>query len=306
MPRIALGQVDQALQLVMPDLLQTEYGSYDFLEKFVPESPRRAAGAQTVRYYRMTRTGMFRLMANYSTVAPKVNVYMVPITYDAAYYDNGFDITLQERDAQEFAASNNQPLVVDLVREKTTAVTEAWAEHKDKIYAEGQRGKRMYGMLTHPDVPRTTLLTRLGLTATAADNIGTIAYISSLASERTRGRERSSTLILPPKMLADLGQQVVGASGETSTLKFILENNPYIDEIDSSYSLVGRGPNGGDLAICYDRNESKVVGIIPKELTRENPQEHGHNIQTLFHGQCAGVHFLRPMSATIVEFPAAA
>jgi hypothetical protein len=302
---ITLGQVEDALRQTMPDVISTDYGSYDFAEKFIPMSPRRAAGVQTMRYYRITRTGAFRLMADYSTVAPKVNLYMVPIDYDAAYYDIGMDITLQERDAQSFAASNNQPMVVDIVSQKLQAINEAWVELKDRIFSLGQRGKRLYGILNHPDVPRMVMSTRLALGTLPGDNIAMIEAITGGASDRTRGRERSSTLILPPKMLRELGQQLVGTSGSVSTLKWVLENNPNIDEIDSSYSLVGAGPSGGDLAICYNRDESKVVGVVPKELTREAPQESGHNIQTLFHGQVAGVHFLRPFSATIVEFPAA-
>lgn len=300
---ITVGQVEDALRQVMPDVIRTEYGSYDFAEKLVPMSPRRSPGVGTMRYYRMSRAGVFRLMADYSTVAPKVNIYMTAVDYDAAYYDIGMDITLKERDAQAFAASNNQPMVVDIVQEKVNAINEAWVELKDKIFATGQKGKRLYGLLTHPDVPRMIMAEKFGLATSVGNNIAMAETIGGAASDRTRGRERSSTLILPPKQLRELGQQLVGTSGSVSTLQWILQNNPSIDEIDMSYSLVGAGPNGGDIAICYDRNPAKVVGIVPKDLTRENPQELGHNIQTLFHGQIAGVHYLRPLSGTIIEFP---
>jgi hypothetical protein len=302
---VTIGQIDNALRVVMPKILETEYGTLDFLNLFVPEDSMRMPGVGTIDYYRATGAGTFRVMADYATTAPKVDVWMTKITYDTEYFNSGFDITLKETDSQAFAASNNQPIVENLVERKTKAIDRAYQELQNRILSDGLKGKRLYGLLTHPDVPRAVMPYRFGLTTTAGDNIGLASYISMLAPDRTLGNERPGTLVLPPAMQNELGQQIVSTGGSTSTMKFIKENNTHIKEVTNSYNLLGKGPNGGDLGLLYSRNEESLISIVPKGLTRGLPQDRGHNTEVLFHCQLGGVHFHRPLSATILEFPAA-
>jgi hypothetical protein len=283
---VTIGQIDNALRVVMPKILETEYGTLDFLNLFVPEDSMRMPGVGTIDYYRATGAGTFRVMADYATTAPKVDVWMTKITYDTEYFNSGFDITLKETDSQAFAASNNQPIVENLVERKTKAIDRAYQELQNRILSDGLKGKRLYGLLTHPDVPRAVMPYRFGLTTTAGDNIGLASYISMLAPDRTLGNERPGTLVLPPAMQNELGQQIVSTGGSTSTMKFIKENNTHIKEVTNSYNLLGKGPNGGDLGLLYSRNEESLISIVPKGLTRGLPQD-------------------RPLSATILEFPAA-
>jgi hypothetical protein len=161
-------------------------------------------------------------------------------------------------------------------------------------------------MHTHPDVPRYVAPYRLGLSRTADENLALLAVFAKQIRANTAQKEIPTTLLLPDSMIQELSLQKVGDAGNTSTLQFFLDNNAYITEVDTTPELDTAGPSGTPIAQAYRRDPRKVKTLVPKKKTQIGPiQFVAGEYRVDFDAQLGGVHFRRPYSSLIMEFPAA-
>lgn len=302
----ALGQIEQALTYVSPEIDDTEFEDKDWYNKFVPMDSRRMPGVQQIEYYRITRTGRWTLLGDYANIVESTNVYAQKITYDAATFGQKVEYSRQEKQAIEFAGSNGLQIAIDTIKEKLTANKESWVELVDRILSRGQLGKRTYGMLTHPDVPRYAAPTRITQVSDPDDDVQMLFAMVNSIPNSTKGKERPNTAIFDAVTYQILSQKKYSDDAKVTVMDYFLKNNGMVSSVDMSYDMVGAGPNNGDLALIYNRDPRKVVGIIPEDRTQVGqPQDTDYRTEIYFAGQVAGVHYRRPFSARIIEFPAA-
>lgn len=299
---LQVGLVEGALKVVSPELDRQEYPEYKWSERYVPQDGRRMPGVNTIEYYRLTRVGAWRLLADYANNVEKFDVLMEKVSYGAEYYGASITYSNQEQDAIAFSRTNNADIVVDLTREKMDAVEEGWRQLKNKLFCRGQYGKNIFGMLNHPDVPRKVSPYRLGYASSPDDNLAVLSDMVDTIITTTNEIEQPDTILLPIRQVRELMLQRVGSTSDTSVLQYFLENNGTVNNIDTAVELAGAGPGGTDMALCYRRDPRKVVGIVPKEKTQFGPPQYqAYNIFVYWDGQVSGVHFKRPFSSLLVE-----
>jgi hypothetical protein len=85
-------------------------------------------------------------------------------------------------------------------------------------------------------------------------------------------------------------------------LQYFVDNDPYIDAIDTSPELDQAGPGGTRIAQAFKRDPSKVDYMVPKEKTQIGPTTFRDGVwENNYDAQLAGVHFKRPYSSLIIE-----
>jgi hypothetical protein len=302
----AFGMPKGSAQYLSPEIQRQEFPEYFFADRGIPADPLKAAGAQEITYQRVTYIGQMRSSRSYgNNGAGKVDASFIPVTYGNKRFSGFFEVTDEEIDRLEYMQKVYDTLgQINLIQEKRNAGMMAWMQTQNSMFGAGDPLKGCYGMFTHPDVPRIQLGVTLGNGRTADENLATLTLMERSIDKRTNGVERPTTLLLATTAFHDLKNQYFTATNE-SVLKRFYDNSPSVKEIERVPELNGAGPNGEDLAIMYTRNPNKVVRVIPKDITFKAPIQSDEGYRVNFHGEISGVHFKRPYSAVVLEYPAA-
>jgi hypothetical protein len=305
-----VGLINEALRLVMPELDRTEFGEYKYADTqgFIPEDPLTAPGVDSLTQARLTVIGAWRLAADAATNVEKIDFGLDYVTYGAHYFQAFTSWSSQELDRMAFAASNPamKGVALNVTQEKMMAVEETYLQLKNRVNSMGIPRLNIFGLHTHPDVPRFSAPYRLGMSRTPEENLALLAQFNTQIRRNTSQRESADTLLLPDQDVQQLSLQKVGDAAGTSTLQFFLDNNPYITAIDSSVELDTAGPGGTPIAQAYRRDPRKVRSLVPKKKTQIGPVTFTNGEwRADFDAQLGGVHFRRPYSSLIMEFPAA-
>lgn len=300
-----LGLVNASLQYVMPEIDRKAYPEKRFTDRFVPLNPLQAPGVQDLVRQRVSYAGAWELSADYATNIPMVDAYFSTVTYIAKYWRAGIRYSQQELDRLAMANRNNS-FNVDITREKLMALEESYAQLRNRLFALGEASIGTFGLLNHPDVPRLTSADRLGFGLSPEANLALLNEGERSVAIRTNAVETVDTLILPIDTYYELNQQRFTNSTDMTVLQHFLNTSPTITNIDWAPENTGAGTGGTDVALFYRRDQSRVEGLTPKNYTLGEPQMVDDQVKMFAHAQISGVHYRRPFSAVLLEFPGAA
>lgn len=300
-----LGIIRDALRYTMQEVVFDDFEPLDFLDKFVPMDNRRMPGVREIEYWRATRTGVYTRLGENANDVGTSDVHLRPVTYEAESFGAKIRYSSQEIDKIRFAQSNSQSrIAIDIAQEKLRADEQAWRELLNRVFANGVQGKRAFGLLNHPDVPRRIAPYAIGASQTPENNTAFLFSCVNAVGQISRGVHKPRQLILPETRFNELKQQRYSDDGSMTSLGYFLENNGPVEAIEGSYNLEGIGPNGGDLAILYTRSPDNLVGVVPKDRTQFGPVQYSNfEVQTFFDGAVSGVHWKKPLSGMIIELP---
>lgn len=297
-----VGMIQNALRYLIPQLERTEYPAYKFYEQFIPIDPRQMPGVETITYQRITHYGIWVPLASNSNTVEKSDFTLEPVTYNTEYFQASFSYSQVELDRVAFANANQaNGIILNLTEEKYNAVLESYKQLVDDIFLNGRPNNNMFGILTHPDVPRQVAAAPISFNASPDGNLAILNRAVTSIVTNSKEVETPDTLILPTSRFNILTQQRIGGDSDTTVLEHFLRTSPYIRSIDSSPRLEDNGFNGTSSMITYRRDKSKLCGIIPKPLTALPPQPVGQGFDVYCHAQMGGVHIKRPASVLITE-----
>ncbi len=83
---------------------------------------------------------------------------------------------------------------------------------------------------------------------------------------------------------------------DTTILRFVLSNNPWVESIEPWWQCDGAGDSGSDRLVAYPRNPLAVSCIVPQEFRPLSPQERDLEIVVPATASCGG---------TICRYPVA-
>lgn len=154
-------------------------------------------------------------------------------------------------------------LGMPIEEQKISLVRRSYMQTLNKLLLFGHRRTGQAGFINHPAWLRSYAPYPLDATSTVAQQLATLNAGPNGITTATRSTEEADTLLLP-KTTYDymLSQSRLDNQLEKTTLRWFLENNPSIRNIDWLNELETAGPNGEKVAIFYSRNPDNFVGRI--------------------------------------------
>lgn len=298
------GIINEALRYVIPQLDRTEFEEYKYADpdRLLPRNPLTAPGVDTLVRQRVTAIGQWKLAADYATNVESIDYAIDRVTYTAKYFRAHIEYSQEELDRMQFVRQNMPSAAVNITQEKMLAVQETYMQLLNRMFSNGLPQAGIFGLHTHPDVPRITAPLTLSSTNTAAQNLATLRLFNQTIRANTAQREYADTLLLPDSVIFDLSMQVVSSAGNVSVLQYFLDNDPYIQFIETAPELDTAGPNGTRIAQAYRRDPNKVDTMIAKPMTQLGGVQFNSGVYRIdFDAQISGVHFRRPYSSLIME-----
>lgn len=295
------------LDFVKAQSYDVEYPELTALSLF-PASSEADEGAETITYYTYDKTGVAKIIDNYSTDLPRADVDGTPSYAKIKSLGASYGYSAQEMRASRLAGKSLDSRKAESARYAIDSATNriAWAGDKKSglmgVLSEGQNIP-MFTIPTGAESGKTSWLEK-----TADEILDDINGMAKTVSRLTKNVERPDTLCVPADVFMHISTKRI--DGIDKTVKnFLLENSPYIKDIVSAAELdadsVDTNPyaknttGGKGVAFLFTKDKRKLSLENPMPYNQYPVQVKGLETVVPCEARTAGVIVYYPMSAII-------
>lgn len=313
------------LDYVKAKSYDVEYPELTALSLF-PQSSEADPGAETITYYTYDRTGLAKIIDNYSTDLPRADVTGKPSYAVVKSLGSSYGYSAQEMRASRLAGKSLDARKAESCRYQIDVLT-------NKIAWCGDEESGLMGVLSKgQNIPEYAILpgatsNKTKWTEKTADEImDDVNGMAKQVAKVTKNVERPDTLCVPADVYMDISTRRIPDTN-TTVLAFILDHAPYIKKVVSTAELDADSPEtnpyakGGSLFESTkdsiggegDSDYEDGCGVAflfkndAKKLTLENPmpffqytlQVQNLETKTPCEARTAGVIVYYPLSALI-------
>lgn len=283
-----------------------EYPELTALNTF-PISSEADSGAETITYYTYDKTGLAKVIDNYSTDLPRADVTGKPSLAVIKSVGDSYGYSAQEMRASRLAGKSLDTRKAESARYQIDNIINkiAWRGDEESglmgVLSTGQNIP-LYTITAGADSSKTTWLEK-----TADEILLDVNGMQKQVAKVTKNVERPDTLCVPADVYMDISTRRIPDTS-TTVKSFLLEHAPYLKEIISAAELdadsVETNPyaksTGGQGVAFLFKND-------PMKLTLENPMPfyqyplQVRNLETVIpcEARTAGVIVYYPLSALI-------
>ena len=283
-----------------------EYPEFTALNLF-PVSNEADPGAETITYYTYDRTGLAKVIDNYSTDLPRADVNGKPSFARVKSLGDSYGYSAQEMRASRLAGKSLDSRKGESARFQIDNLT-------NKIAWAGDAESGLLGVLS-PEQSIPLFAIDVGATSgetswlkkTPDEILDDINGMAKHVARTTKNVERPDTLCLPSDVFMHISTKRLPDT-HISIMKYLTDNSPYIKNIVNAAELdsdaIGTNPyaaaeDGQGVAFLFKNDK--------KKLSLENPMPfyqyplQVRNLETVIpcESRTAGVIMYYPLSALI-------
>lgn len=181
----------------------------------------------------------------------------------------------------------------------------------DSLIASGSTLHDMKGFINHSAVDRTTFVpstkaaggtTWLNAGAPNATGKEMVADVNTLVNQVWSALKENPalggklTVVIPAPEYAYLSSTPMGDNADKTALKYLLDNNQFIESIQPWHSLTGAGNAGANRMICYRKDPMVLGAVISMDFSPQPVQQRGLIFERQYIAACGG---------TVIRYPVA-
>lgn len=295
------------LDYVKSQSYDVEYPELTAINLF-PVSSEVDEGAETITYYTYDKTGLAKVISNYSTDLPRADVDAKPTHAEVKSLGASYGYSAQEMRASRLAGKS-------LDSRKAESARYAVDNANNIIAWKGDEASGLMGVLSAGQniplytIPTGTTSSKTKWTEKTADEIlDDVNGMAKSVAKLTKNVERPDTLCVPADVYMDMATRRIPETSET-VLSFLLGHSPYIKKIISTAELDADSVETNPYA-ASDTTGQGVAFLFTndkRKLSLENPMMFQQypaqvkNLETIVpcESRTAGVLMYYPLSAMI-------
>ena len=266
--------------------------------RFIPIDTSVDSGAEFFTYRQWNMFGMAKLIANFADDLPRVDAlvkeFPAPIKSLGASY--GFSI----QDMRRSAMAGSQ-----LDARRARAARRAHEQAFDDIMAFGNADAGLEGFLNSANVPIVPAVTGAWVTnlATPLQMIEDLNELVNSIIIATLETFIPNTLLLSNVSFQRINSTPMSSTGDAdkTVLRFFLDNNPYITDIDQWNKLNAAGAGGVSRAVAYMRSDEVLSGVEPQPFEQFPPQARNLEFVIPTHQRVGGVRIQYPLAIAYTD-----
>ena len=276
--------------------------------RIIPVSSDAGPGAETITYYQYDQVGFAKIISNYSTDLPRVDLKGKKFTGDVRSIGASYGYSIQDIRAAQMAGKPPE-------QRKANAVRRANDQEVNKIAYFGDDDHGLVGLISHPNITTYTLPTDGTLNSVTSGTAAAAKFINktpeyvlrdlnamvSKVLELTLNVERPNTLLMSHNIHADLSTRARSDNSDTTILEFFLKNSPYVKNVEVIPEMASAGTDDTEVIMMYDKSPDKLTLEIPQPFEQFPPQSKGLEFEIPCHSRCGGVIIYYPLSIIKAE-----
>jgi len=205
-----------------------DLSDYPFAEGSIcPLNIQNKPWAKTWRYRWLRHIGQFKLIRNYTTDLPEVEVVYGEMEMPIYKWGQGYSVS-----EDDIAAVSRMGESIE--QEKIFAVQESAQQKLNTLIANGDLETGSPGFLDHPQALRSFAPYPLNGSATSQQKLEVLNDCANASARLTNGREKPDVLLMDTETYQHLSSDIIQI-GSTALNRTVLEHflttNPYIKEI---------------------------------------------------------------------------
>lgn len=268
--------------------------------KIIPVDSSAGAGAETITYHQYDQVGFAKIISNYATDLPRVDLKGKKFSSDVKSIGASYGYSIQDIRAARMAGK-------PLEQRKADAVRRANDQEVNRIAFTGDAAHNMVGLLNHPNITSYTLPADGTSSSTKFkdktpdQSIRDLNGMVSKILELTQNTEIPDTILLGHTTHAYLSSTPRSSTTDTTILDFFIRNNPYVKNVQVVPELIGSGTGGTDICIIYKKSPDKLTLEIPQPFEQFPVQPEGLEFVVPCHSRFGGVIIYYPLSLIKAE-----
>lgn len=294
------------LDYVKTKSYDVEYPEFTALNLF-PITSEADPGAETVTYYTYDKTGVAKVIQNYSTDLPRADVNGKPSYAQVKSLGDSYGYSAQEMRASRLAGKSLDTRKGESARFQIDNLNNiiAWRGDEESglmgVLSEGQ-SIPLYTIGQGGESGETKWTEK-----TADEILADVNGMAKQVAKTTKNVERPDTLCVPAEVYMDISTRRIPDTS-TTVLAFIKEHSPYIKHIVSAAELdadsVETNPyaaaeDGQGVAFLFKNDERKLALENPMPFYQYPLQVKGLETIIPCEARTAGVIVYYPLSALI-------
>lgn len=268
----------------------------------LPRTSDANPGAETITYYSYDKTGMAQIISNYATDLPRADVKGKPTTIPIKSLGASYGYNVQEMRASRLAGKG-------LDARKAEAARFAMDYATNRIALIGDKETGMMGLLSDDnDIPLFVLPNGAAgkpdfKSKTADEILADFTAFVMFTARITNDVEKPDSAMIASEVYYDLATRRIPDT-DTTVLKFLLDNQPYIKKIIPAAELQADNTDvnsyGKNLLVLYTDDPDKMAFEEPMPFYQHPAQNKNLEIEVPCESRVAGLMLYYPLSALIV------
>jgi len=264
--------------------------------RFIPVDTSVDPGAEYYTYRQWDQMGMAKIIANYADDLPRVDAlakeFPAPIKSLGAAY--GFSI----QDMRRSAMADSQ-----LDSRKAATVRRAHEQAVDQIAAIGDSDAGLGGFTNNANVPLVTPDNAPWSTATPLEIVADVNKLLNAIVTATLETFEPDTLLLDTASFQIINSRPMSSTGDSdkTILRFLLDNNPFLSNIDQWARLTTAGAGSTTRLVGYKRSDEVLALVIPQEFEQFAPQARNLEFVIPTHSRIGGVSVRYPLAMAYMD-----
>ncbi len=112
---------------------------------------------------------------------------------------------------------------------------------------------------------------------------------------------RRFVIAIPEIQFGHIAQEQFSSASDTTILRWLLDNNPFIEDIVPWHLCSGAGGGATDRMVVYPRNPIVLAGIVPMEFATQEPEKRGLEYVIDGIATCGGIVCRYPFTVCYVD-----
>ena len=218
----------------------------------LPVSTEADEGAEAITFRRYTMLGLAKIIADYASDSPRVDVYGEELTIRVYRVGDSYGWDRNEIRRSRMAGKS-------LDSRKAMAAKRASDEKINNIAWNGDSDYSINGFIDYPGITEYTVpadgtsSSKTWASKTPDQIVRDITGIVTAIIDPTNGVEQPDTLLLPIDQFMLIANTRMTDGNDKTILRYVLDNNPFLRTIDWLTELKGAGAGGTDRYMVYPR-----------------------------------------------------
>lgn len=233
--------------------------------RLFPLNPEADPGATEITYYQYDQAGMAKIIANYADDLPRVDIKGKKFTSPIKELGAAYGYTIKEIRSSKMANKK-------IDQRRANAARRAIAQAENRYAFSGDATTGLPGFLSNANISSVTIpadgtgSSKLWTNKTPAQIIRDLNLVANTIVSNTKGVETPDTMLLPVDKYTYVASTPRSDNSDTTILKYFLQNNPFIKNVDWVNELTGAGSSGTDRMLAYRRDPDALTLEVPSDF----------------------------------------
>lgn len=264
--------------------------------EFIPVDSSVPTGADSYTYQQWDMIGEAKIISNFGDDLPRVDVQGKEFTAPIRSLGNAYGFSIQ--DIRRAAMSG-----ASLETRRATMARRAHEQAVDDIAAFGNAAYGLPGFLNNANIPIVAPDNAPWSGATPLQIIADLNKLVNSIITTTKDVEKPDTILFDLASFQIVNTTPMSLTGDAdkTILRFFLDNNPYIQSVDSWTKLENAGAGSVTRIVAYRRDPEVLQMVIPQEFEQLPPQARNLEFVIPCHSRKGGVKIHYPLACAFMD-----